>query len=153
MAVGQEDEARRLVEVFKARPEGLVGYLSGQLGVLKTQSQTLMGLSGLVVTVTGFSGHNMVRGGPWSTSAMVLGIAFVLAAVVTTLRVSGRLRWVSQDLEDDLYVTALAVIRRRDAQQGALATAGAFVAVGLGLYLVAVVLAALTIAEFTPPPS
>lgn len=154
MAHNQEDEARRLVALFAGKPEALILFLSGQLGVLKTQSQMLLGLSGLVVTVTGFSGHNMVRGGLWSTTAMIAGIALVLAGVVTALRVSARLRWVSHDLEDDLVATVLTVIRRRDAQSGALAVAGAFVGAGLGCYLLSVVLAALAIgARMGPPPS
>lgn len=154
MAHNQEDESKRLVALFAGRSDALIGLLSTQLGVLKTQSQMLLGLSGLVVTVTGFSGHNMVRGGVWSTTAMLFGIALVLAGVVTTLRVSARLRWVSQDLEDDLIATALTVIRRRDAQSRALALAGAFVGAGLCAYLLSVVLAALAIgARMGPPPS
>lgn len=150
----QEDEAARLVQVFDGRPDQLVSFLSGQLSVLKSQAQMLMGLGGLVVTVTGFSGHNMVRGGALSTFAMVLGIGLVLVAVVLTLRASVRLRWVSQDLADDLCLTALAVIRRRDAQARALALSGGLVAVGLAAYLLAVVLAALSLgAGMSPPPS
>lgn len=154
MAHNQQDEATRLAALFAGRPDALIGFLSSQLSVLKTQSQMILGLSGLVVTVTGFSGHNMVRGGVWSTTAMIVGIAFVLIGVVTTLRVSARLRWVSHDLEDDLVATTLTVIRRRDAQSRALMVAGAFVGAGLGAYLVSVVLAALAIgARMGPPPS
>ena len=150
----QEEEASRLVAAFQGRADLLVPFLSGQLGVLKSQAQMLMGLGGLVVTVTGFSGHNMVRGGLLSTSAMVLGIALVLVAVILTLRVSARLRWVSQDLADDLQQTALAVIQRRDGQARALAWSGGLVAAGLAAYLVAVVLAALALGgQMSPPPS
>lgn len=154
MARDQEDEARRLVALFAGRPDALIGFLSAQLGVLKTQSQMLMGLSGLVVTVTGFSGHNMVRGGWPSATAMIVGIALVLVGVGITLRVSARLRWVSHDLEDDFVATALTVIRRRDAHSRLLSVAGGFVGMGLGAYLVSVVLAALaTGARMGPPPS
>jgi hypothetical protein len=104
----------------------------------------LMGLAGLAITVTGFSGHNMVRGGWLSTTAMIGGVAFILAAIVITLRAVIHLRWVTQDLGDDLEATARAVIHRRDAQQRALTFAGTLVACGLGGYLVAVVLAALS---------
>lgn len=149
-----EEEARRLVELFGTSQRELILFLSGQLSVLKTQAQMLMGLSGLVVTVTGFSGHNMVRGGAWSTAAMVTGIVFVLLAVVLTLRVTMRLRWVSQDLDDDLELTARIVLRRRNAQQHQLSIAGVFVALGLAFYLGSVVLAAVSIgAAMGPPPS
>jgi hypothetical protein len=154
MGENTHDEARRLVEVFAGRPDQLVTFLSAQLTVVKTHAQMLMGLSGLVVTVTGFSGHNMVRGGAASTAAMSLGILAVLVAVVLTLRVSSRLRWVSEDLADDLVATAAAVIRRRDQQTRALGYAGALVTLGLSSYLVSVVLAALAVgAQMGPPPS
>lgn len=148
-----EEEARRLTELFADQPPALVAFLSGQLSVLKSQAQVLMGLSGLVVTVTGFSGHNMVRGGPWSTTAMVAGIGFVLVAVVVTLRALTRLRWVSQDLADDLNQTTVAVLTRRNSQQRSLLYGGACVAIGLASYLVSVVLAALAIGgQMAPPP-
>lgn len=64
MAATIEDEAGHLVALFSTEPRSLVSLLSGQLSVLMSQAQMLMGLSGLVVTVTGFSGHDMVRAGP-----------------------------------------------------------------------------------------
>lgn len=154
MPLNQADEARHLARVFDGRPDALVTYLSSQLGVLKSQSQMLMGLAGLVVTVTGFSGHNMVRGGPASTIAMFVGIAGIMAAVLVTLRVSARLRWVSRDLDDNLEVTALAVVRRRDEQSTALGRARVLVSLGLGAYLLSVMLAALSLGtQMSPPPS
>lgn len=150
----RSEEAARLVQVFAGKPDALVGFLSSQLGVVKTQAQMLLGLSGLVVTVTGFSGHNMVRGGPASTAAMITGIGLVLVAVAITLRAAARLRWVSQDLQEDLVLTATTVLRRRDQQTRALERAGVLVALGLGAYLLSVVLAALAIGgRMGPPPS
>lgn len=150
----RSEEAARLVQVFAGKPDALVGFLSGQLGVVKTQAQMLLGLSGLVVTVTGFSGHNMVRGGLASTAAMIVGIGLVLVAVAITLRAAARLRWVSQDLREDLVLTATMVLRRRDQQTRALERAGVLVALGLGAYLLSVVLAALAIGgRMSPPPS
>jgi hypothetical protein len=152
MAETIEDEAQHLTALFADEPRSLVSFLSGQLSVLKSQAQILMGLSGLVVTVTGFSGHNMVRAGPWPTAAMVVGVGFVLLAVVTTLRVMTQLRWVSQDLSDDLVSMTETVLRRRNRQQRALGFGGGFVAVGLCSYLVSVVLAALLIGGGMGPP-
>jgi len=136
------EEAERVVKLFGEQPASMVGFLSGQLGVLKTQAQTLTGLCGLTITVTGFSGHQMVRAGPLSAGAMVLGILLILVAIVITLRTLTRLRWVSQDLGDDLVKTAETVIERRNRQQARLSVAGGFVAAGLGCYLLSVVFAA-----------
>lgn len=139
----EREEAQRLVALFEGQPAQLVGFLSNQLAVIKGQAQMLMGLCGLTITVTGFSGHHMVRGGALSTLAMVLGIVLILVAVVLTLRTLAKLRWVSQDLSDDLVATATSVIVRRNREQRSLQMAGVFVGLGLAGYLVAVVLAAL----------
>lgn len=148
----EEEEARRLAELFADNPAGLLKLLSDQLAVLKGQAQSFMGLATLTITVTGFSGHNMVRGGPVPTLAMIGGVAAVLAGILLTLRTLGRLRWVSQDLGDDLAATARRVIRRRDAEQRAIGLAGRFIVAGLAAYLVSVVMAALSAGERFGPP-
>lgn len=142
-------EARRIVALFDQQPTGLVTFLSGQLSVVKSQAQLLMGLCGLTITVTGFSGHLMVRAGLVSTLSMVIGILLILGAIVLTLRTLGKLRWVTQDLSDDLVHTAHVIIRRRNHEQRQLQIAGFLVAGGLGGYLLAVVAAALYNGNFS----
>ncbi len=137
-----DEEARRLVALYEGHERELVGLLMSQLSVLRNQAQMLMGLAGLAITVTGFSGHHMVRGGPQAWVPMVAGIGAILVAVVITIRVMLALRWVTQDLADDLILTCLAVLDRVAAQRRALAVAGGFGALGLAGYLIAVVLAA-----------
>ena len=112
-------EAEQIVALFDGKPAQMVSFLSGQLSVLKHQAQMLMGLCGLTITVTGFSGHHMVRAGPFSAGAMVVGICLILTAIVLTIRTLTKLRWVSQDLGEDLVATAHAVIQRRDHEQRA----------------------------------
>jgi hypothetical protein len=153
MPLTADEEARRLAPLFRDNPVGLMTFLSSQLAVLKTQAQVFTGLSTITITVTGFSGHNMVRGGLLSTAAMVLGMGLVLAGIAHTLRTLRKLRWVSQELDDDLLTTALAVITRRDEEQRALGRAGVLVVAGLASYLVAVVLAAIAMGGRYAPPS
>ena len=131
------------MELFEGRAPALLALLSGQLSVLKTQASLLMGLAGLTVTVTGFSGHHMVRAGPLAWIPMVAGIFAILLSVLVTLRVLLKVRWVTQDLGPDLCQSVELTIRRRDRQQRGLQWAGAFVACGLFGYLSAVVVAAL----------
>jgi len=138
--------------MFRDNPVGLLNFLPAQLLVLKTQAQLFTGLSTITITVTGFSGHNMVRGGWASTAAMVVGMGLVLAGIVRTAQTLRHLRWVSQELHDDLATTALAVIRRRDEEQRALGAAGNLVVAGLAAYLLAVVLAAIAVGGHYSPP-
>lgn len=136
------EEATRVAALFERRPSDLVVFLSGQLAVLKSQATTLVGLCGLTVTVTGFSGAHMIRAGSVATIAMVVGICLIVAGLAICLRTMTRLRWVTQDLSDDLTETARVVIERRNTEQRNLNVATTFVGAGLVAYLVAVVLAA-----------
>ncbi len=136
----QQDEARRLV---RAMPEpAMLTFLADQLGVVNNQAQLLLGLCGLAITVTGFSGTHMIQAGPLSAGSMVGGIALILVGAVAVLRVLLRVRWVSQELSDEPADTASRVIAHRDRQQRQLGVAGVFVALGLAAYLLSVALAA-----------
>lgn len=136
------EEAERLVALFTGKPDQLVTFLSGQLAVVKQQAHLLLGLCGLTITVTGFSGAHMIRSGTTASMALVAGITLTQIAVVLCLRALTHLRWVSRDLSDDLVDTAEVVILRRDREHRSLLIAGAFVGVGLAAYLCAVAIAA-----------
>ena len=143
-AMDVAEEARRIAALFAGRDADLVGYLSNQIGTVKTYAQVLVGLCGLTITVTGFSGAHMIRAGSMSATLMVAGIALVLVGLGLCIRTITALRWVSQELRDDLLDTARVVILRRNRQQQMLAVAAVFVVAGLACYLGAVVVAALS---------
>lgn len=144
------EEARRLHALFASQPAQLVQYLAQQIATVKTYAQVLVGLCGLTITVTGFSGAHMIRSGSTAAVLMVAGIALVMIGLVACLRTITALRWVSQDLRDDLEETARIVIARRNAQQRAVTTAALLVAGGLACYLAAVSVAALVSGNFAP---
>ncbi len=149
--VDVQDEARNLNRLFADQPIALVQYLGHQIATVKTYAQVLIGLCGLTVTVTGFSGAHMIRAGSLAASLMVGGIGLVLIGLITCIRTITRLRWVSQDLRDDLAETAVIVIQRRNRQQRAVSIAAIFVAGGLLCYLAAVTVAALVTGNLSPP--
>ena len=139
-----QQEAHALVDVFTSSDgrDRLLGFLSGQLGVVKLQAQQLLGLCGLTITVTGFSGAHLIRGGWLSSWLLVAGIGLILIAVVLLLRALMVLRWVSEDVRPSATETAARVIARRNRQQRAVLVAGVFVTSGLAAYLGAVAIAA-----------
>jgi len=139
-----QDEANRLRALYAGRDPDLVNHLSSQIGTVKTYAQILVGLCGLTITVTGFSGAHMIRAGSLSASLMAAGIALILVGLVLCIRTITLLRWVSQELRDDLVDTAVAVIHRRNRQQRMLSVAAVFVVAGLASYLGAVIVAALS---------
>lgn len=142
MSVDPREEARRICALFGDKPADLVSFLSGQLSVLKSQAHMLVGLCGLAITVTGFSGAHMIRAGTVSALSMICGIGLIVVGLLVCLRTLARMRWVTQDLHEDLVETATTVITRRNAEQLNLLISSTFVAAGLVAYLVAVVLAA-----------
>lgn len=144
------NEAERIRRLFTGQDAQMVLYLSSQLSTLKTYAQVLIGLCGLTITVTGFSGAHMIRAGSLSAMLMVTGIALVLVGLVLCLRTLTVLRWVSQELRDDLVETAVVVIRRRNHQQRHVAIAGFFIAGGLVFYLGAVSAAAILSGNLSP---
>jgi hypothetical protein len=144
------EEAQRLHALFAEQPAHLVQFLSGQIATVKTYAQILVGLCGLTVTVTGFSGAHMIRAGSVSAGLMVGGIALVLVGLILCLRTITGLRWVSQELRDDLVEMAAIVIQRRNRKQRTLAVAAIFVAGGLICYLAAVSVAALVAGNLAP---
>ncbi len=136
----QRREAERLSAIFKG-PE-LLEFLAGQLGVLKHQAQMLLGMCGLAITVTGFSGSNMIQAGRASAIALVVGIGLILMGALGSLHSLMSVRWVTEDLAEDLVDTAYVVILRRNTQLRRLSMAGILVACGLAAYLTSVALAA-----------
>jgi hypothetical protein len=148
--VDVNEEARHLERLFAGQPIALVQYLGHQIATVKTYAQVLIGLCGLTVTVTGFSGAHMIRSGSTAAALMVAGIALVMIGLITCLRTITRLHWVSQDLRDDLSETLAIVLQRRNRQQRALVVAAVFVAGGLAFYLAAVTVAALVGGNFAP---
>lgn len=151
MGVATPEQVRRLVALYDGAPRELVALLAGQFAVLKQQAQSILGISGLCITVTGFSGHNMVRAGPIPTGLMVAGVGVIFLAIVFSIRVLASIHWVSQDLSDPFEECVTRIVERRDRQQRTLVRGGVTVAVGLALYTAAVMLAALSGSEWTPP--
>jgi hypothetical protein len=144
------EEAKQLHQLFAHQPSQLVQYLSGQIATVKTYAQLLVGLCGLTVTVTGFSGAHMIRSGSISSGLMVMGIALIMVGLLLCLRTITGLRWVSQDLREDLVEMAVVVIKRRNHKQQLVSTAAVFVACGLFAYLAAVCVAALVAGNVIP---
>ena len=138
-----DEEAKRLHELFEHRAAPLVEYLAMQLATVKTYAQVLIGLCGLTITVTGFSGAHMIRASSASALLMVTGIAFVIVGLALCIRTITLLRWVSQELCDDIVETARTCIARRNRQQRMVSVAAVFVTIGLAFYLAAVSVAAL----------
>lgn len=137
-----DDEQRREAARILALTGGDAGrafeMLERQLSVTVMRTQVLLSLSGIVVTVTGFSGEAIARVGLVAKVSISLGILLVLAAAVTAILGVLRVRWLTQMLADDAEETLLRAIRVRDEKSDALARASWLFAAGFALYCVAI---------------
>ena len=67
-------------------------YFQYQFTVINQRTQTVFGLGGLAITVTGFSGQRIVASSFLSGLSLVVGLVCVLAALVIAISGSGNSR-------------------------------------------------------------
>jgi hypothetical protein len=109
-----------------------------QLSRLINRAQVMVSVSGLVVALTGFSGRAIAQ---TSQSARVCVAGAVLTLVIASaMAVIGvlRLRWLSQEIDDEPVVTLLRGLEVRDRKAENLRRAIAMFVVGFALYAAAV---------------
>jgi hypothetical protein len=130
-------EAARLLAFF-GDPVAAYQTVEGQLQILVVRTQVLLSLSGIVITVTGFSGTTMARSGPPGPLLIVLGLAAVLASAVAAVVGVLRLTWLSQRITDDAGETLARGLALRDAKVRHLRTAMLLFVTGFALYCAAI---------------
>lgn len=143
VAVNAGDAARA---VEAQRLAGLVGndhraayeLLERQLGVLVLRTQVMLSLSGIVITVTGFSGKAIAQSGVVARVCISAGIVIVLAAALAAVGGVLRLRWLSQQLGDHTAETLARGLALRDRKAAWLRAAMVLFGVGFSLYCVAI---------------
>jgi len=109
-----------------------------QLGVLVLRAQVMLSLSGIVITVTGFSGRAIAETSNLARVCIAAGILVVLAAAVVAIWGVLRLRWLSQDIDDEPLVTLLRGLELRDRKSRNLRNALVLFVAGFALYCFAI---------------
>ena len=77
-ATNREEEARHLLALYAGDPAKVMGTVETQLGVLAARAQTLLSLTGLTITVTGFSGTSIASTSRAAAALIVTGLVLVL---------------------------------------------------------------------------
>lgn len=113
--------------------------LERQLSVLVLRTQVLLSLSGIVITVTGFSGRAIAETGPLARICISVGIAVVLAAAVTAIAGVLRLRWLSETLGPDPVENVVVGLAIRNSKARFLNVALVLFVVGFAFYVTAVI--------------
>jgi hypothetical protein len=133
-----ETEARRILAL--CRDDGLRAFemVQNQFGVLVLRAQVMLSLSGIVITVTGFSGKAIAQTSALARLSIVAGLFIVLVAAAVAVGGVLRLRWLTQTLSDDPLTSLVRGIEMRDKKARFLGIALTLFVLGFSLYCVAV---------------
>ena len=141
------DEVKRILGLVKGDPRAAYEMVQSQLSVLVLRTQVMLSLSGIVITVTGFSGRTIAQTSEVARGLVAAGILVVLAAAATAIGGVLRLRWLTQELTDDVEATLTRMLEIRDAKSRYLGFALLLFVVGFACYCVSIALMLVS----TPP--
>lgn len=134
----EEEEARRILTLVQGDVPKALGILHEQLNVLYARAQSLVGLAGVVVTVTGFSGRIIAATNRPSQLFIISGLALVLFSAWWVFWKVMRIRWVTGEITDDIPASITRVLFHRNDKTSALMFGGMLLFGGLLLYFIAI---------------
>lgn len=134
----EEDEARRILALCKGDTLRAFEIVQSQLGVLVLRTQVMLSLSGIVITVTGFSGRAIAETSTLARLCIVVGLFTVLAAAGVAVGGVLRLKWLTQSLGDEPLETIRAGLEVRNKKSKFLVVALTLFILGFSLYCAAV---------------
>ena len=136
--MGRDGEAKQILELCGGDALKAYELVDKQLGVLVTRAQTILSLSGIVITVTGFSGRAIATTNALAKVSVVAGLCTVLLAAAVGIVGVLRLQWLSQTLGGEPLVMLARALETRDRKSRSLAVALLLFVVGFSLYVLAV---------------
>jgi hypothetical protein len=133
-----KSEAERILDLCGGDRLRAFEMVQSQLSVLVLRTQVMLSLSGIVITVTGFSGRAIAETSAVAQACIVAGLAIVLCAAAVSVWGVLRLNWLTHAIQDDTLAMMQAAIRIRDRKSLFLKLALTLFVIGFSLYCVAV---------------
>ena len=134
------DEVKRILSLTKDDPAKAYELVQGQFSVLVLRAQVMLSLSGIVITVTGFSGRTIAQTSVLARVLVSSGIVIVLLAAAMALGGVLRLRWLTQEITDDPETTRVRMLDLRDRRSRWLASSLVVFIAGFACYCFAIAL-------------
>ena len=134
------DEVKRIIALTKGDPVKAYELVQAQLSVLVLRTQVMLSLSGIVITVTGFSGRSIAQTSALARNLVASGILIVLGAAGVAIGGVLRLQWLTQQLTDDTEQTLVRMLDMRDQKSRYLSAALLLFMVGFACYCVSIAL-------------
>jgi hypothetical protein len=142
-----QEEVRHIIAFANGDKGRAFDIVERQLSVLVLRTQVLLSLAGIVVTVTGFSGRTIAQTSEVARALVATGIGVVLTSAAMAIGGVLRLRWLTQELGDDLEAALVRMLKLRDSKAKFLTVALVTFVAGFSCYVAAI---ALMLAS-TPP--
>jgi len=137
MATARE-EAERILALAERNTLRAYEIVNQQLSVLVLRTQVILSLSGIVVTVTGFSGRAIAETSALARLSIASGILVVLASAAVAIWGVLRLSWMTQTIDADPIVMLTRGIAIRDRKSRFLRAALVLFIAGFALYCFAI---------------
>lgn len=134
------DEVKRIMALTKGDTGRAYELVQSQFSVLVLRTQVMLSLSGIVITVTGFSGRSIAQTSELARNLVAVGILVVLGAAAVAIGGVLRLRWLTQELTDDLEQTISRMLDIRDQKARYLNVALLLFVSGFACYCVSIAL-------------
>jgi hypothetical protein len=133
-------EVDQLLHIYgKENLKDIIALMERQFGVLTGRAQVLLGLCGIVITTTGFSGRAIASTGPMAQWLIVGGIFLVLAGAAAIVWGILQLNWITQFVETaDIRPSLLRMLAYRDRKTRAYRLGLILLVMGLTLYVSAI---------------
>lgn len=135
-----QEEHDRIMEIYgRKNPLDALNLIDRQLATLVQRAQILLGLCGMVVTVTGFSGRIIAGTNRLAQTMIITGITLILITAVMLVRGVLNLTWLTQQpYEDDIPDLIFTGIKYRDEKVRFYRHAVNTLAFGLTCYVIAI---------------
>jgi len=134
------DEVKRIMTLTRGDPVKAYELVQSQLSILVLRTQVMLSLSGIVITVTGFSGRTIAQTSELARNLVASGIVIVLGAAGVAIGGVLRLKWLTQEMTDDTELTLTRMLVMRDQRARYLNTALLLFMVGFSCYCVSIAL-------------
>lgn len=139
------NEVQRILKLAEGNAARAFELVDKQLAVLVLRTQVMLSLSGIVITVTGFSGREIARTSEAARVLISSGILVVLLSAAVAIGGVLRLRWLTQELTDDVEATLTNMLKVRDTKSRFLTAALVLFVLGFACYCVAIALMLLSV--------
>jgi len=132
------DEAERIYKLAGGDTLRAYEMVERQLSVLVLRTQVMLSLSGIVITVTGFSGRAIAQTSNLARYSIASGILVVLASAAAAIWGVLRLSWLTQTIQEDTLAMLTHGIEIRNAKSRFLGVALVLFICGFSLYCFAI---------------